>query len=172
MKKTLMTLGTVAVMATALTQFTACKNPQCDNPLLCESTLPFGAPDFSKIQPADYLPAFKTAIAEKREEIKKIVDNAAPANFENTILALEESGKTLNRVSHIFFALVEADKTPEIGEPEKAVTPMLTDLGNEIMFNKQLFARISCIGRWILYLWASWEAQKSVYFPLFLGLII
>ena len=142
MKKTLMTLGTVAVMATALTQFTACKNPQCDNPLLCESTLPFGAPDFSKIQPADYLPAFKTAIAEKREEIKKIVDNAAPANFENTILALEESGKTLNRVSHIFFALVEADKTPEIGETEKAVTPMLTDLGNEIMFNKQLFARI------------------------------
>ena len=142
MKKILMTLGTLAVMTTALTQFSACKNPQCENPLLQESTLPFGAPDFSKIQPADYLPAFEAAIAEKREDIKKIVENTAPATFENTILAYEESGKLLDRVSHIFFALVSADKTPEIAETEKTVTPMLTDLENGIMFDKKLFERI------------------------------
>ncbi|MBR3021696.1 MAG: M3 family metallopeptidase [Bacteroidaceae bacterium] len=142
MKKILMTLGTLAVMTTALTQFSACKNPQCENPLLQESTLPFGAPDFSKIQPADYLPAFEVAIAEKREDIKKIVENTAPATFENTILAYEESGKLLDRVSRIFFALVSADKTPEIAETEKTVTPMLTDLENGIMFDKKLFERI------------------------------
>ena len=142
MKKILMTLGTLAMMTTALTQFSACKNPQRENPLLQESTLPFGAPDFSKIQAADYLPAFEVAIAEKREEIKKIVENTAPATFENTILAYEESGKLLDRVSNIFFALVSADKTPEIAETEKTVTPMLTDLENGIMFDKKLFERI------------------------------
>ena len=59
-----------------------------------------------------------------------------------TILPLEDSGKLLSRVSSVFFALVEADKTPELGEIEEKVQPMLTDLGNEISFNKPLFERI------------------------------
>ncbi len=138
-----MTLGISAViLSTSMMQFTACKENQRENPLLLESTLPFGAPDFSKIQSSDYLPAFETAIQEKRGEIAKIVENPEPPTFENTIVAFEESGQTLDRVSRIFFALVEADKTPEISETEKKVTPMLTDLENEISFNKQLFERI------------------------------
>ena len=143
MKKKLMTLGiSAAVLSTSMMQLTACQETQRENPLLQESTLPFGAPDFSKIQPSDYLPAFETAIQQTRDEIAQITENKDSATFENTILAYEESGKTLDRVTRTFFALVEADKTPEIGETEKKVTPMLTDLENEISFNKALFERI------------------------------
>ena len=98
--------------------------------------------DFNKIETADYLPAFEAAIQQKRENIQKIVDCPDSATFENTILPLEDSGKLLTRVSSVFFALVEADKTPELGEIEEKVQPMLTDLGNEISFNKPLFERI------------------------------
>ena len=131
------------VVTSALTMsLGACQQAQRENPLLQESTAPFGAPDFSKIQTSDYLPAFETAIQQTRDEIAAIVDNPDSATFENTILAYEESGKVLDRVSRVFFALVEADKTPELGEIEKKVQPMLTDLENEIMFNKQLFERV------------------------------
>ena len=137
--KTLMTVG----IASALTmQFSACQQAQRENPLLVESQLPFGAPDFSKIQVEDYLPAFEVAIQAQRDSIEKIVNNTDSATFENTILAFDESGKLLDRVSRVFFALTEADKTPELGEVEKKVLPMLTELDNEISFNKQLFERI------------------------------
>ncbi|MBO5541530.1 MAG: M3 family metallopeptidase [Muribaculaceae bacterium] len=142
MMKKLMTLGMMAVMlATGVTQLTACKDAS-NNPLLQESTLPYGAPDFSKIQEKDYLPALEEAIKQKRDEIKQIVENKDSATFENTILAYDESGKLLDRVSRIFFALVEADKTPVIAETEKKILPKLTDLENEIAFNKPLFERI------------------------------
>ena len=122
--------------------FSACQKTQRENPLLQESTLPFGAPDFTKIQTGDYLPAFEFAIQQTRDNIQAIVDNTDSATFENTILAYEESGRLLDHVSRVFFALTEADKTPEIGEIEKKVQPMLTDLQNEIAFNKPLFERI------------------------------
>ena len=142
MKKTLMTLGIATMMSSAVMQLTSCKETQRENPLLQESTLPFGAPDFSIIQTDDYLPAFKAAIQQKQEEIAKIAENQEEPTFENTILAFEESGIQLDRVSRVFFALAEADKTPEIAEIEKTVIPMLTDLNNEITFNKPLFERI------------------------------
>ena len=139
MKKTLMTL----CIASAMTMpFTACQQAQRENPLLTESQLPFGAPDFSQIQTADYLPAFETAMQQQRESIQKITDNPDSATFENTILPFEDSGRLLDRVSRVFFALVEADKTPEIAEIEKQVQPLLTDLENEISFNQALFQRI------------------------------
>ena len=122
--------------------FSACQQTQRENPLLVESQLLFGAPDFSKIQVADYMPAFETAIQAQRDSIAKIVGCTDSATFENTILAFDESGRLLDRVSRVFFALTEADKTPELGEVEKKVLPMLTELENEIAFNKQLFERI------------------------------
>ena len=132
----------VAVASAALMTLSACQQTQRENPLLQESSLPFGAPDFSKIQYEDYMPAFEAAIQEQRDNIQKIVDCPDSATFENTILAFEESGRLLDRVSRTFFALVSADKTPEIAEIEKKVQPLLTDLENEISFNKKLFERI------------------------------
>ena len=138
-KKTILTLSIASVM---MMSFTACEQTQRENPLLAESELPFGAPDFSKIQVTDYMPAFLKAIEQNREAIKQIIENSDSATFENTILAYENSGRLLDRVSRVFFALTEADKTDEIGEIEKTVQPLLTDLENEISFNKPLFERI------------------------------
>ena len=137
--RTLLAIGMTSI--TMLT-FNSCQQNSRENPLLAESSLPFGAPDFSKIQTSDYLPAFEAAIKDKRENIQKIVDCPDSATFENTILPFEDSGKLLDRVCRTFFPLVDADKTPEIGEIEKKVQPMLTDLENEISFNKALFERI------------------------------
>ncbi len=141
--KTLLLAGSAA----ALMQLTACQqnSTPADNPLLQQSSLPFGAPDFSKIKPEHFMPAFETAIQAQRDNIAKIADNPEAPNFDNTILAYEESGEQLERVSGVFFALTEAEKTPEIGETEKKVMPLLTELENEIAFNKQLFQRIKTV---------------------------
>ena len=145
--KTFVTLG----LATALLQMPASSFAQTSgashkqNPLLSSSTLPFGAPDFSKIQESDYLPAIKVAIQNQRENIQKIVNNKQKPNFKNTILAYEESGVLLDRVSSVFFGLTSAHKTPVIAETQKTVTPLLTELENEISFNQKLFERIKYV---------------------------
>ena len=109
----------IAVASAVMMQVSSCKEAQRENPLLQESTLPFGAPDFSMIQTSDYMPAFEVAIQQTKDEIAKIVENPDSATFENTILPYEEGGRLLDRVTRTFFAIVEADKTPEIGEIEK-----------------------------------------------------
>lgn len=128
--------------STMMLTFNACQQTSRENPLLAESSLPFGAPDFSKIQTSDYLPAFEAAMQQTRDNIQAIVDCQDSATFENTILPFEDSGRQLARVSTVFFALTEADKSDELSEIEKKVQPMLTDLQNEISFNKPLFQRI------------------------------
>ena len=115
------------------------------NPLLQKSSLPFGAPDFSKIQESDYLPAIETAIKQQRENIQKIVNNKKKPTFQNTILAYEESGVLLDKVTSVFFGLTSAHKTPVIAETQKKVTPPLTELENEISFNQKLFDRIKYV---------------------------
>ena len=140
-KKTLITLCAAAVMIPEAVQ-AADVNDGPDNPLLQKSTLTFGAPDFSKIKETDYLPAIEYAIKQNREEIDAIVNNKQKPTFQNTILALEKSGVLLDRVTSIFFSLTSAHKTPVIAETEKKVTPMLTELENEINFNDKLFKRI------------------------------
>ena len=122
--------------------FNACQQTSHENPLLAESSLPFGAPDFSKIQTSDYMPAFEAAMQQTRDNIQAIVDNQDSATFQNTILPFEDSSRQLARVSSVFFALTEADKSDELSEIEKKVQPLLTDLQNEIAFNKPLFQRI------------------------------
>ena len=146
LNKTFLTLGLAATLlqmpASSFAQ-TAGGNRQ--NPLLTKSSLPFGAPDFSKIQESDYLPAIEAAIREQRANIQKIVNNKKKPNFQNTILAYEESGTLLEKVTNIFFGLTSAHKTPGIAETEKKATPLLTELDNEISFNKKLFERIKYV---------------------------
>ena len=137
--KTILAIGMTSTM---MLTFNACQQTSRENPLLAESSLPFGAPDFSKIQTSDYMPAFEAAMQQTRENIQAIVDCQDSATFENTILPFEDSGRQLARVSTVFFALTEADKSDELSEIEKKVQPMLTDLQNEISFNKPLFQRI------------------------------
>ncbi|MGI6242896.1 MAG: M3 family metallopeptidase [Prevotella sp.] len=115
------------------------------NPLLQKSSLPFGAPDFSKIEYKHYLPALKEGIRQQRAEIQRIVDNKSKPTFANTILAFERTGVLLDNVTSIFYGLVSADKTPEIAATEKEITPLLTDLENEISFNAKLFERVKYV---------------------------
>ncbi len=146
LNKTFLTLG----LAAALLQMPASSFAQNaggsrQNPLLQKSSLPFGAPDFSKIQESDYLPAFEAAIKDQRANIHKIVSNKKKPTFQNTILAYENSGMLLDRVSNVFFGLTSAHKTPGIAETQKKVMPLLTNLENEISFNQKLFERIKYV---------------------------
>ena len=144
--KTFLTLGLAATLLQMPTSSVAQNTGgNRQNPLLVKSSLPFGAPDFSKIQESDYLPAFEAGIKEQRANIQKIISNKKKPTFQNTILAYENSGMLLDRVSNVFFGLTSAHKTPGIAEAQKKVMPLLTDLDNEISFNQKLFERIKYV---------------------------
>ena len=144
--KTFLTLGLAATLLQMPTSsFAQNAGGKRQNPLLVKSSLPFGAPDFSKIQESDYLPAFEAGIKEQRANIQKIISNKKKPTFQNTILAYENSGMLLDRVSNVFFGLTSAHKTPGIAEAQKKVMPLLTDLDNEISFNQKLFERIKYV---------------------------
>ena len=141
-----LTLGlVVAFLQMPATLFAQGSGANRQNPLLQKSSLPFGAPDFSKIKETDYLPAIEVAIKEQRNNIQKIVDNKKKPTFQNTILAYEESGILLDRIMNVFDGLTSAHKTPTIAETEKKVMPLLTNLDNEISFNQKLFERIKYV---------------------------
>ena len=144
--KTFLTIGLAATLLQMPTSsFAQNAGGKRQNPLLVKSSLPFGAPDFSKIQESDYLPAFEAGIKEQRANIQKIISNKKKPTFQNTILAYENSGMLLDRVSNVFFGLTSAHKTPGIAEAQKKVMPLLTDLDNEISFNQKLFERIKYV---------------------------
>lgn len=141
-KTTILTFGMASMMMQSMAQPNEAAR---QNPLLMKSTLPFGAPDFSKIRTSDYIPAIEAAIHLQRSKVADIVNNKQRPTFQNTIVAYDESGALLGRVSNILFALASADKTPEIAEAEKQAMPLLTALENELMFNKELFARVKYV---------------------------
>ena len=144
--KTFLTIGLAATLLQMPTSsFAQNAGGNRQNPLLVKSSLPFGAPDFSKIQESDYLPAFEAGIKEQRANIQKIISNKKKPTFQNTILAYENSSMLLDRVSNVFFGLTSAHKTPGIAEAQKKVMPLLTDLDNEISFNQKLFERIKYV---------------------------
>lgn len=146
LNKTFLTLGLAATLLQMPTSsFAQNAGGKRQNPLLVKSSLPFGAPDFSKIQESDYLPAFEAGIKEQRANIQKIISNKKKPTFQNTILAYENSGMLLDRVSNVFFGLTSAHKTSGIAEAQKKVMPLLTDLDNEISFNQKLFERIKYV---------------------------
>ncbi len=145
MKKTLLLMGlacTTVLPVPAQTKTTKLVKVETINPLMKPSGLPFQAPDFGKIKPEHYMPAFKAAIAQQLATIKSIKANKQQPTFANTIVPFENSSATLDRVTSAFFCLTGAHKTPEIQALEKEIIPMLTDLDNKIMFDQQLFQRI------------------------------
>ncbi|MGM9747171.1 MAG: M3 family metallopeptidase, partial [Candidatus Cryptobacteroides sp.] len=116
-----------------------------ENPLLTESPLPFGAPQFDKIQNEHYLPAFKAALEEAKAEIDAIVANPDEPDFANTIEAMEYSGRTLNNIASIFFNLMEADTDDTMQEIAEEVSPMMTDFSMYVSLNKPLFEKVKVV---------------------------
>ena len=146
LKNVMIAVGLVCTALTGQAQTSKAHSAQIvSNSLMKQSTLPFNAPDFSKIKGNDYLPAIRMAIDEQRAEIKKITDNKQKPTFTNTILAYERSGKNLERISNIFYALVSADKTPEIEKAQGTIVPLMTDFENEIKFNQKFFQRVKYV---------------------------
>lgn len=121
---------------------TSCDTQSNGNALLCESQAPFGAPEFHLYSVADFKEGFDKGIAEKRADIKKIIENSEEPTFENTIEAMEKSGRLFDKVANIFFTLNESDNSDEMTEVENYVTPLLTDLAGYVYMNDTLFARI------------------------------
>ena len=116
-----------------------------ENPLLTESKLPYGAPQFDKIKNEHYIPAFEQGIAEAKAEVDAIVANAEEPTFENTIEALEYSGQTLDRVSSIFYNLMEADTNDEMQDIAEKISPMMTEVSMYISLNEGLFSRVKAV---------------------------
>ena len=116
-----------------------------NNPLLEKfDTLHESAP-FSKIKIEHYQPAFEQAIKEAKEEIDAIVNNSEAPTFENTIVAMELSGKKLGRISSIFFNLNSAETCDEIQQIAQDISPLLSEFGNDVRLNENLFQRIKTI---------------------------
>ena len=123
----------------------ACSHNEEKNSILKESKAPFGAPEFNNFKVEDYKEAFDRGFAEKRAEVKAILENSDAPTYANTIEALEMSGRTLDKVSSIFFNLNESENTPQMTEIEEYVVPKLTDLSGYIYMNDTLFNRIRAI---------------------------
>ena len=116
-----------------------------NNPLLTTSTLPYGAPQFDKIENQHYIPAFKQSIEEAKAEVDAIINNTEDPTFENTIEALEYAGSTLNRISHIFYNLLEANTNDEMQNIAEEITPLTTEFSMYVSLNESLFQRVKQI---------------------------
>lgn len=112
------------------------------NPLLEVSRCPYGAPQFDKIRNGHYMPAFREALKEARAEVDSIADDPSEPTFENTIERLEYSGRTLDRVSGIFFNLLEAESDDEMQKIAEDVSPLLTEHSMYVSLNSRLFERV------------------------------
>jgi peptidyl-dipeptidase Dcp len=110
-----------------------------------DSTLPFHAPDFTKVSEADYVPAFEQGMAIQRAEVAAITANSAAPSFDNTILALENSGKLLGRVARVFYALTGANTTDGLDAIDEQMSPRLAAHGDAINLDPALFARVKAV---------------------------
>ena len=115
------------------------------NPFAVPSPLPYHAPQFDKIKDSDYAPGFAAGIKEQQAEIDAIAGNKAAPTFENTIAAMEKSGRMLDRVSGTFFNVQQANTDPALDKVQSDVAPLLAAHQDAIYLNAKLFARVKAI---------------------------
>ncbi len=116
-----------------------------ENPLLEQWNTPFGVPPFEKIRPEHFLPAFRAALDQQRNEVDAIAAGSEPPTFANTVEALEGSGVTLTRVRGVFSNLSSADTNEQLQAINREVAPMLSAHEDDIRLNGRLFARIKAV---------------------------
>ncbi|MGM5630772.1 M3 family metallopeptidase [Apibacter raozihei] len=115
------------------------------NSLLKEFDTPFQSVPFENIKQEDFKPAIEQALAEAKKEIEEITTDSAPPGFVNTIVALEKVGKKLNIISSVFFNLNSAETNDYLQNLAQEISPMLTEFGNDIIFNEKLFERVKIV---------------------------
>ncbi|PKG79687.1 dipeptidyl carboxypeptidase II [Shewanella sp. Actino-trap-3] len=116
-----------------------------NNALLTPSPLQYMAPQFDKFTASDYLPAFKQGMLEHKTEIATITNNSEPATFDNTIVALEKTGATLDRTQRVFFNLSGLISDDNFISVEEQIVPKLTAHQDNIYLDEKLFARVQVI---------------------------
>ena len=119
--------------------------PQATGYFAADSTLPFLAPDFRAVSEDDYLPAFEQGMAIQKAEIAAITRQRSAPTFENTIVALEKSGRMLERVGRVFFALTGANTTDQLDEIDTEITPKLSAHSDAILLDPMLFQRVKAV---------------------------
>ncbi len=139
---TLITAGAIA-LAPGVTGAQSAFGPS--NPFYAPSTLPFHAPPFDKIKDGDYQPAIEAGIAQNLEEIRAIADNPAEPTFENTFVAMEKSGRLIDRVMEVFNGVTAANMNPVLQKVQDTEAPKLAALQDAIYLNPKLFQRVSKI---------------------------
>ena len=115
------------------------------NPFYAASTLPFHAPPFDKIKDSDYQPAIDAGMAEQLKEVEAIANNPAPPTFENTLVALEKSGRLLDRVTNVFNGVTAANTDEALQKVQEYEAPRQAALQDAIYLNSKLFARVKAI---------------------------
>jgi len=115
------------------------------NPLVDQPNTPYGVPAFDQVKIEHYLPAFEEAIRQNKAEVEAIINNEAEPTFENTIVALDRTGALLDRVTGVFFNVLEADGNDEMNEIAEQVSPMLSELSDGIILNEALFQRVKFV---------------------------
>lgn len=113
-----------------------------ENPLVTPSPLPYGLPPFAEIEDHHYLPAFEQGMAEHLAEIDRIVTDPDPPTFDNTIGALERSGRLLGRASTAFFTVASSHATDAVRELEVEIAPRLAAHRDAVHMNRALYDRI------------------------------
>lgn len=136
--------------ATMLMCIVSCTNEKNDdivknNPLLQEWTTPHETPPFDKIQIEHYVPAVEYALAEAKADVDAIIANTEVPTFENTIVALETSGELLDKTTSVLFNMNSAETNDGIQAATRELSPKLSEFGNYVSLNPELFARI----RWV-----------------------
>ena len=142
-----MRLRKVFLMTAALLAVTpaALQAAPFNNPFAQASTLPYQAPDFRKIHDADYKPAFIEGMTQQRAEMDAIAANPAAPTFDNTIAAMEKSGRVLDRVSQTFFDVQSANTDDAMDKVQNDVAPLLAAHSDAIFLNAKLFARVKAL---------------------------
>lgn len=151
MKNKILSLGLLGLLLSCNSPQTNDKNEMTEttdlaaNPLLQESELPYGAPDFTKIRDEHYLPAMEEAMRLQLEKVRQIIENTEEPTFENTVLALEKSGKERSRAGSVFFAMTSAHTNDKIKEVQETLAPLLAQHSDEIYLNSDLFAKVQTV---------------------------
>ena len=116
-----------------------------DNPLLVTPETPFQTPPFNLIQNSHYLPAIEEGIRRHQAEIDAIINNPEAPTFENTIVAMDMAGQSLDNVTSVFYSLLGTVTTPELQDLAEQISPLLSAHRDNISLNEKLFARVKAI---------------------------
>ncbi len=145
MRKLLLTVTAICLCSVLAMGAKKSKVKEHQNPFMTEYTTKYKIPPFEKIAYSDYVEAVKAGIEQHNAEIRAIIVRRDRADFDNTILALDNSGRLLSKVQYVYYALAESDGTPEMEKVSEVIRPLLTAHSDEVSMNAELFKKVKAV---------------------------